>query len=139
VSAAPIAGGNHISWLAPAVPATGITYSLLYGPSAGNYTGVINDISTTSYDDLSAPAGVPTYYSVVAVSVLASTNTSDVASTPGPDVPPGPPPPPRTTKVGDRHMCGWSTVSASSWPGLLGLALMAAAFGFSIRRGRARA
>jgi MYXO-CTERM domain-containing protein len=127
VSAAPIPGGNRITWLAPAAPATGIHYSLLYGSSAGTYTGVINNISATSYDDFSAATGVPTYYSVVAVTVLASTNTSDVASTPDPAAPPGPPPPPRTRKLGERHMCGWSTVSASSWPGLLGLALMAAA------------
>src|SRR5262245_31284347 len=63
--ASPMPGGNHITWTAPAIPATGLTYSLLYGPSTGNYTGVINNISTTSYDDLAAPQGVATYYAVV--------------------------------------------------------------------------
>jgi hypothetical protein len=33
-------------------------------------------------------------------------------------------------------MCGWSTVSASSWPGLLGALLLAAALGIPALRRR---
>jgi hypothetical protein len=56
----PIAGGNRISWLARR---SRDRHHLqpLHGPSAGNYANVINNISTASYDDLSAATGGPTY------------------------------------------------------------------------------
>jgi len=140
VSATAIAGGNQISWTAPAVPSTGLTYSLLIGTSAGTYTSVINGITGTSYDHLAATPGVPTHYAVVAVSVMTSVPTADVSSTPGPAGPPPPPPPPRTQKLGERHMCGCDTVSSTSGlGGLLGAALMAAALGTASLRRRGRA
>jgi len=141
VTAAPIPNGNRISWTAPAVPATGISYAILFGASPGNYTGVINVAGgATTYDDLAAPPGVATYYTVVAVTVMTSPNSTEVSSTPGPAGPPPPPPPPRTEKVGNRHMCGCDTVSSTSGlGGLLGAVLMATALGTASRRRRGKA
>jgi len=112
---AAIAGFNQISWTPPAGAPAGITYSLLHGPSTNNYTGVINGITQTTYDH-AATQGVPTYYRVVAVTVMASPpSTLEVSSTPGPAGPPPPPPPPRTSKVGgENNPCGCGTVTPMS-------------------------
>jgi len=110
-----LSGMNQLSWTPPAGAPAGITYSLLFGPSANTYTGVINNIPGTSYDHTGAAAGVPTFYRVVAVTVMASPRSSEVSSTPGPAGPPPPPPPPRTSKVGNEdNPCGCGTVSPMS-------------------------
>ncbi|RPH47607.1 MAG: LamG domain-containing protein [Planctomycetota bacterium] len=121
---AAIAGYNQISWTPPAGAPAGITYSLLHGPSTNNYTGVITGITQTTYDH-AATQGVPTYYRVVAVTVMASPpSTLEVSSTPGPTGPPPPPPPPRTSKLGNEdNPCGCGTVSPMSG-GLAALGLL---------------
>jgi hypothetical protein len=132
------AGQIHLTWSAPTGGAP-TSYSVLRGPSAGVYDTVFNNIpanASPSYDDTSATPGTTYYYVVVAVSVLASDYSNSSSAAASPTGPPPPPPPPRTKKLGERHMCGWSTVSASSWPGLLGALLLAAALGIPALRRR---
>jgi hypothetical protein len=131
-------GQIDLTWSAP-VSGAPASYSVLRGTTAGVYDTVFNNVLTTSTSDKSVIPGTTYHYVVVAVSVLASdysNSSSAAASTPTTPLPSGPP---RTKKLGERHMCGWSTVSPSSWPGLLGLALMAAALGNPLLRRRARA
>jgi hypothetical protein len=119
-------GMNQLTWTAPAGAPAGITYSVLSGPSTGNYTTVVNGINTTTYDDTSAAPGVPTFYAVVAVTVMASPRTNEVSGIPGPAGPPPPPPPPRTSKVGgEDNPCGCGSTSLpGGWTALFGLALL---------------
>jgi hypothetical protein len=121
-------GMNQLTWTAPPGAPAGITYSVLSGPTTGNYTNVVNGINTTSYDDLSAPPGVPTFYVVVAVTVMASPYSNEVSGIPGPAGPPPPPPPPRTSQVGgEDNQCGCGTTFAPGvWPLLLGAGLLLA-------------
>lgn len=129
LAASGIAGGNRLTWTAPAGAPASITYSVLSGPSAGNYTTVVNGITATTYDDLAATPGVPTFYAVVAVTVMTSTPSSEVSSTPGPAGPPPPPPAPRTSKVGgEENPCGCGSIPPwSGWGAGLGFLLFLAA------------
>lgn len=119
-------GMNQLTWSAPPGAPAGITYSILSGPATGNYTSVVNGITTTAYDDLAAAPGVPTFYVVVAVTVMASPYSNEVSGIPGPAGPPPPPPPPRTSQVGgEENPCGCGSTSApGGWTLLLGLVLL---------------
>jgi hypothetical protein len=44
-----------------------------------------------------------------------------------------PPPPPRTQKLGERHMCGWSSVGSGDVWGLIAMAIAAALVFYRIR------
>ena len=136
-----MAGFNRLTWSPPPTPASGVTYSVLSGPSTGNYTAVVvNGLTTTTYDDLSAPPGVPTYYVVVAVTVMASGYSNEASGTATPAGPPPPPPAPRTTKSPDHGRCGCSTILAVNVPSLLsGGALILAALLALPRRRRNKA
>lgn len=131
-------GQIHLTWTAP-VSNTPTSYSVLRGPSLGVYDTVFDNVPGTTYDDASVTPGTTYHYVVVAVSVLASDYSNSSNASAAPTGPPPPPPPPRTHKLGSRHMCGWSTVSSSEWPGLLGAALLAAALGMASLRRRAKA
>lgn len=113
-----------LTWSAPLSGAPA-SYSVLRGPTLGAYDTVFDNILTNSYSDTTAVPGTTYHYVVVAVSVLASdySNPSSAAASTA-TVPP-PAGPPRTKKLGERHMCGWSTVQAPSWEGLA-LSLLAA-------------
>lgn len=128
--AAGIAGGNRLTWVAPAGAPAGITYSVLSGPSAGTYTtNVANGITALTYDHMTAAPGVATHYAVVAVTVMASPRSNNSSAIPGPAGPPPPPPPPRTTKVGgEDNPCGCGSTSVpGGWVALFGVALLLAA------------
>lgn len=127
LTAASLPGMNQLSWTAPATPLTGVTYALYWGPGPNNYTDVVNSINATTYDHTGAPPGVPTYYRVVAVTVMESARSNEVSSTPGPAGPPPPPPPPRTSQVGgEENPCGCGSTSLpSGWTAVFGLALLA--------------
>src|SRR6185295_1636961 len=101
---------NVLTWTAAANAATvNVTYSILRGPSTGNYTSVTNGVTGTTWTDTN-PGGSAQFYAVVAVSVIASAPSNESSAT-ATVAPPPPPPPPRTEKLGSRHMCGWSTAS----------------------------
>jgi len=131
-------GQVHLTWSAP-VSNTPTSYSVLRGPSLGVYDTVFNNVTGTSYDDSSVTPGTTYHYVIVAVSVLSSDYSNSSSASASAVVPPGPPPPPRTKKLGERHMCGCSTASASGWPGLAGLALTLVALGTASLRRRGRA
>jgi hypothetical protein len=109
---------NVLTWTAASnAAAVTVTYSVLSGPSTGNYTSVVNGITGTTYTDTN-PGGSPVFYSVVAVSVMASSPSNESAAT-ATVGPPPPPPAPRAPKTGggEKHnLCGGSTASPDSVP-----------------------
>lgn len=114
-----ILGGNQVdlSWTAPTNAATvNVTYSILRGTSAGVYDTIFEPIFTTSYTDV-PPATGTYYYAIVAVSVIAGANSTEVSAM-FTNTPPPPPPPPRTTTVGQNkhHRCGCSTLTPATLP-----------------------
>lgn len=131
-------GQIGLIWTAPTGPAP-TSYSLLRGTSPGNYTTIINNIATTSYNDTSAIPGTTYYYAVVAVSVMASANSNESSASATIAGPPPPPPAPRTGQVGgEDNPCGCGMASPISGWGVPVAALAAALLGFSRRR-RAKA
>jgi MYXO-CTERM domain-containing protein len=131
-------GTNQIAlnWTAASnATSANVVYSILRGPSTGNYTTVINTVSGTTYTDTSATAGTPYFYAVVAVSSIAgaASNESSATASAGP---PPPPPGPRAPKGPDSHnRCGCATAmpAGRSVP-VAGAALVAALLLALLRR-----
>ena len=90
--------------------------------SGGPYTWV--SVATNTYTFTGLSNGT-TYYYVVNAANNAGTS-ADSSQISAQTLTP-PPPPPRTYKLGERHMCGWSSVGEADPWGLLLLALAAVA------------
>jgi hypothetical protein len=109
--AAPGTNQNVLTWTAASnAAAITVIYSVLSGPSTGNYTSVVNGITGTTYTDAN-PGGSPVFYAVVAVSVMASSASNESSAT----ALIGPAAAAASTSDADL-MCGLSTASPDSVP-----------------------
>ena len=123
-------GGNSqvgLSWTAPVGSAVPPTYAVIRGTSTGVYTTLVTSgLTGTTYSDPTVTPGIPYFYAVVAVTVMASANSNEGVATANntPPPPPPPPPAPRTSKVGgEDNPCGCGTASPASG-GLAALGLL---------------
>lgn len=121
------AGGPGMITVSWAAAAGATSYAVLRGTSSGTYTTVVNGVTASPYIDLTAVPGTTYFYSVVAVSVMASADSPPASAM---ATPPPPPPPPAPTGPGtrDKGKCGCSTIGVgnaslgSCWAALLAAA-----------------
>jgi len=115
----------QLTWTAAA---NNPTYSVLRGPSSGVYDTVFNGVTGLTYTDTTVTGGTPYWYTVVAVTVMASTTSNEQSAT-ATAGPPPPPPAPRTQKIGSegKKVCGIMTADVGALPTGLLIALLAAA------------